>query len=210
MSRARVLIADNHKLVAEGLARLLGHRFDVVGIITEGSVLGDAAVQLRPDIVLLDVSMPGIGGIEALRQLKARRPECKTIMLTMQADARIAVEALRVGAVGVILKESTGNELVNAIDAVLTDRTYLPPRLTQGVLTFISGTASPEAVRLTRRQREVLRLVVQGKRAKEIAQILELSTRSVESVKYQLMQELNVHSTAALVRYAIQNELVVP
>jgi DNA-binding NarL/FixJ family response regulator len=209
VSRARLLIADDHKLVAEGLAHLLESRFDVVGTITDSSLLSDAAAQLRPDIVLLDVSMSGIGGIEALRQLKARRLECKIIMLTNQADARIAIEALRVGVSGFILKESTGDELLKAIEAVLTDRTYLPQRLTRDVLSIVSGAAAPDTVRLTRRQREVLRLVVLGKRAKEIAQILDLSPRSVESVKYQLMQELNVHSTAALVRYAIQNDLVV-
>jgi DNA-binding NarL/FixJ family response regulator len=127
----------------------------------------------------------------------------------MHGDPRLAVEALRSGADGFILKESSGDELLAAVDAVMKGRTYLTSTLTKDVLSMMSGPAEPGEVRLTPRQREVLRLIVQGQRVKEIAASLSLSPRSVEAVKYQVMQELNVHSTAELVRYAIQHDLVV-
>ncbi len=125
----------------------------------------------------------------------------------MHSDARLAVEALKAGASGFMLKESSGEELLAAVEAVLQGRTYLTPTLTKDVLSMMSDPAPPDRVHLTPRQREVLRLVVQGQRAKEIAATLDLSPRTIEAIKYQLMQELNVHSTAELVRYAMQNDL---
>lgn len=209
MSLPRTLIVDDHKLFAEGLAQVLRNCCDVVGTIGDGDLLLDAAANLHPDIVLLDVAMPNVGGLEALRRLKAKRSTAKVIVLTMHGDPRLAVEALRSGADGFILKESSGDELLAAVDAVMKGRTYLTSTLTKDVLSMMSGPAEPGEVRLTPRQREVLRLIVQGQRVKEIAASLSLSPRSVEAVKYQVMQELNVHSTAELVRYAIQHDLVV-
>jgi DNA-binding NarL/FixJ family response regulator len=131
-------------------------------------------------------------------------------MLTMHADPRMAVEALKAGASGFVLKESGRDELVAALDAVLQGRTYLTATLTKDVLSLMSGPADPAQVELTQRQREVLRLIVQGQRVKEIAAALDLSPRSVESIKYRMMQDLNVQSTAALVRYALENNIVAP
>ena len=207
MRLPRVLIVDDHRLFAEGLAQVIKDRFEIVGSIVDGSLLSEAVARLRPDVVLLDASMPHVGGLEALRRLKSRHLDTKTILLTMHADARLATEALRAGASGFVLKESSHEELLAAIDAVLDGRTYLTSMLTKEVLSLMAGPAEPGRVELTPRQREVLRLIVQGQRVKEIAASLDLSPRSVEAIKYRLMQDLNVHSTAALVRYALQHRL---
>ena len=158
--------------------------------------------------MLLDLSMPNVGGLEALSHRKDARAEYKTIVLTMHGDARLAIEALKAGASGFMLKESSGDELLTALDAVLQGRTYLTSTLTKDVLSLMADPLDSTGIRLTPRQREVLRLIVQGQRVKEIAGVLDLSPRSVESIKYHIMQELNVHSTAELVRYAIQHDLV--
>jgi DNA-binding NarL/FixJ family response regulator len=152
--------------------------------------------------------MPNVGGLEALGRRKSGRLDYKTIVLTMHGDARLAIEALKAGASGFVMKESSGEELLTALDAVLQGRTYLTSTLTKDVLALMAEPSQPGGIRLTTRQREVLRLIVQGQRVKEIAGILDLSPRSVESIKYHIMQELNVHSTAELVRYAIQHDLV--
>jgi DNA-binding NarL/FixJ family response regulator len=163
--------------------------------------------RLRPDVVLLDLSMAHVTGLEALRQLREQGIPFKAIVLTMYADANLAVEALKAGASGFVLKESSGEELVTAIDVVLGGGTYLASRMTKDIVTLMvgSGTSSPA---LTGLQKEVLRLIVRGQRAKEIAAALEISARSVEAIKYKMMQALGVHSTAELVRFAIERRLV--
>jgi DNA-binding NarL/FixJ family response regulator len=208
MSLPRVLIADDHMLFAEGLAQLLSGRFEVVGKVCDGSQVADAVEKLHPDVVLLDVSMPRVSGLDVLRQLKTRRAAVRAVVLTMHGDARLAVEALKAGAAGFVLKESSGDQLLTALDAVLQGRTYLTSTLTGEVLSLLSGQSEPATVKLTARQRDVLRLIVDGKRVKEVAELLELSPRTVEAIKYQMMQDLNVHSTATLVRYAIQHDLL--
>jgi DNA-binding NarL/FixJ family response regulator len=208
VSLPRVLIVDDHKLFADGLAQVLAGRYDVVGSLGDGSQLVEAASRLRPDVVLLDVSMPTMGGLEALLALKARKLQVRVIVVTMHADARLAAEALKAGACGFVLKESSRDELLAALDAVLQGRTYLTSSVTRDVLSLMSGPAPPDQVELTPRQREVLKLIVQGQRVKEIAAGLDLSPRSVEAIKYKIMQDLNLHSTAALVRYAIEHRLV--
>lgn len=208
MSLPKVLIVDDHKVVAEGLIRILGDRFEIVDTIMDGRLVLDVVSRLRPDIILMDLSMPNVSGLDAIRQLADHRVECKTIVLTMHADAALAVEALKAGASGYVLKESSTEELLSALHVVLQGGTYLASTLTKDILTLMVGATDPGSVELTTRQREVLRLIVQGQRAKEIAAILEMSTRSVEATKYRMMQALNVHSTAELVRYAIQHRLV--
>jgi DNA-binding NarL/FixJ family response regulator len=156
----------------------------------------------------MDISMPKLSGLEALRQLKAKQDQTKVIVLTMHAEAKLAAEALRVGAKGFLVKESSGAELINAVDAVLQGRTYLTSALTEDVLALTASPADPAAVTLSARQREVLRLIVNGQRMKEIAATLNLSPRTVETIKYDMMRDLNVHSTAELVRYAVENRLV--
>jgi len=201
--RTKVLLADDHAIVAEGLATLLKDHFDLLETVGDGSALIDAARKLRPDVIVTDMAMPVLSGLEALRRLKATRNEAKVIFLTMHADAQLATEAFRAGASGYVLKQSAGEELIAAIQEVLKGRTYLTPLITKNVIANLTE-ATPPTVKLTPRQREVLRLIADGRRMKEIGAILELSTRTVESHKYEMMRALGVQSTAELVRYAIQ------
>jgi DNA-binding NarL/FixJ family response regulator len=207
MNRPRVLIVDDHKVVAEGLHRLLDNEFEIVGTINDGASVLDAAVRLAPDVVLLDLSLPTISGLEALRQVKARL-DIKAIVLTMHADPDLAVEALKAGASGFVLKESSGEELLTALQVVLRGDTYLASALTKDVVQLMVGVADPARIALTPQQREVLRLIVQGQRAKEIAAVLNLSIGTVQNLKYAIMSALNVRSTAELVRYTVEHRLV--
>lgn len=208
MSRPRVLIVDDHRVVAEGLVRLLSDRFDVVDTINDGRLAVEAVSRLRPAVVLLDISMPFVSGLEVMRQLKRHRVDSRAIMLTMHADPDIAVAALKAGASGFVLKDASGDELVTALEVVLEGGVFLASGLTKDVVTLMVGTADPGRVELTAQQREVLRLIVRGQRAKEIASTLDMSVRAVEAMKYRMMQLLNVHSTAELVRYAVEHRLV--
>jgi DNA-binding NarL/FixJ family response regulator len=208
MRRTTVLLADDHAIVAEGLATLLHGPFELVGTVGDGSQLIQAARELQPDVIVADLAMPVMSGLEALRQLKAERLDAKVIFLTMHADAPLASEALRAGAAGYVLKQCAGEELIRAIQEVVEGRVYLTPRLTKDVLTTLTEPTPPPAVQLTPRQVEVLRLIAEGRRMKEIAATLQLSTRTVETHKYELMRALGVDSTAALVRYAMQLGLV--
>jgi len=205
--RTRVLLADDHAIVAQGLATLLKDHFDLVGTVGNGDELIDSARKLRPDVIVADIAMPVLSGLEALRRLKAMRSEAKVIFLTMHADAQLATEAFRAGASGYVLKQSAGEELIAAIREALQGRTYLTPLITKDVIASFTET-TPPTVKLTPRQREVLRLIAEGRRMKEIAAILDLSTRTVETHKYEMMRGLGVESTAELVRYAIQIGLV--
>jgi DNA-binding NarL/FixJ family response regulator len=208
MSVPKILIVDDHKVVAEGLVRLLSERFEIVGTINDGALVLDAVARLQPDVVIMDISMPNVSGLEATRQLTRRGRATKAIVLTMHADANLAVEALRAGASGFVLKEAPGEELLSALDVVLNGGTYLASGLTKEILILMVGAADPNRVELSAQQREVLRLIVRGLRAKEIATMLEMSTRSVDTIKQKTMQILNVHSTAELVRYAVEHRLV--
>ena len=206
--RPKVLLADDHAMVVEGLAALLNERFDLVGTVGDGSALLDAARKLRPDVIIADMAMPVLSGLEALRRLKAVKSAAKVIILTMHADPDLAAEAFRAGASGYVLKLSAGEELVTAIEDVVQGRTYLTPLITRDVISKLTEPAAKAAVKLSPRQREVLRFIAEGRRMKEIAAILDLSTRTVESHKYEMMRSLGVESTAELVRYAIQIGLI--
>jgi DNA-binding NarL/FixJ family response regulator len=208
MHLAKVLLADDHVIMAEGLATLLNGHVDVVGTVGDGRQLLEAARELRPDVIVADIAMPVLSGLEALRRLKAERIDAKVIFLTMHADAQLATEALRAGASGYVLKYSAGEELIRAIQEVVEGRVYLTPLLTKDVITTLTEPTTQPTVPLTPRQREVLRLIAEGQRMKEIAATLQLSTRTVETHKYEMMRALGVDSTAALVRYAIQLGLV--
>jgi DNA-binding NarL/FixJ family response regulator len=209
MNLPTVLIADDHKVVADGLVRLLDEQFDIVDTIHDGHRVLEAVSRLRPDVILLDISMPGLSGLEAMRQFSKHGIESKTIVLTMHADANLAVESLRAGARGFVLKESSGEELLTALTTVLTGGTYLASGLTKEILTLMVGAGGDNArLALSAQQRDVLRLIVRGHRAKEIGATLDISTRSVEATKYRMMQLFDVHSTAELVRYAIENRLI--
>jgi DNA-binding NarL/FixJ family response regulator len=206
--RTRVLLADDHAIVAEGLATLLKGHFELVGTVGNGNELIDLARKLRPDVIVTDIAMPVLGGLEALRRLKAAKSEAKVIFLTMHADAQLATEAFRAGASGYVLKQSAGEELIAAIQEVLQGKTYLTSLMTKGVIATFTESMPQAAVKLTPRQREVLQLIAEGRRMKEIGAILELSTRTVETHKYEMMRALKVESTAELVRYAVQIGLV--
>ena len=206
--RAKVMLADDHAIVVEGLATLLKEHFELVGTMSDGSELIGAAQRLRPDVIVADIAMPVMSGLEALRRLKAAKSAAKVIFLTMHADPQLATEAFRAGASGYVLKHSAGEELITAIRAVLQGRIYLTPLITKDVITTLTEPAPEPGVKLTPRQRDVLRLIAEGRRMKEIAAILKLSTRTVETHKYEMMRSLGLESTAELVRYAIQTGLV--
>jgi DNA-binding NarL/FixJ family response regulator len=208
VSPAKVLIVDDHRVVAEGLVQLLTGHFEIVDTINDGRFVVDAVLQHEPDVILLDASMPNVTGLEAMRRLRERGIAFKAIVLTMHADANLAVEALRTGASGFLLKEASGEELLTAIEVVLRGDTYLASGLTKEIVTLMVRTTEPSRVELTTQQREVLRLIVRGQRAKEIASALDASPRTIEATKHKIMQLLNVHSTAELVRYAIEHHLV--
>src|SRR5688572_28108163 len=199
MERPRLLIVDDHEIVIEALARLLRRRFDIIGTLTDGRRVVEEVGRLRPDVLLLDLSIPHVSGLEVLQRLNARQIPFKAVVLTMHADASLAVASLRMGASAFVLKESSGRELEKALQLVLEGRTYLSPQITKpAVLLMVQG-EDPAADALTERQMDVLRLVVRGQRAKEIAEALSLSTRAVEAIKYRVMQQLRVRSTAELV-----------
>lgn len=208
MNPARVLIVDDHRVVAEGLGRLLSGHFAVVETINDSRDIVNAVLERQPDVILLDASMPNVTGLEAMRRLKERGIAFKAIVLTMHADPSLAVEALKTGASGFVLKEASGEELLTAIEAVLSGNTYLASALTKEIVTLMVGATEPSRVELTTQQREVLRLIVRGLRTKEIAAALAASTRTIDATKHKIMQLLNVHSTAELVRYAVEHRLV--
>jgi DNA-binding NarL/FixJ family response regulator len=207
MRRPTILLADDHIAFTDGIVRILKDHFDVVGTVTDGSALADAASRLHPDVVVTDISMPTVSGLEALRQLKARHVGTKVIFLTMHADAGLAAEAFRLGAQGFVLKHSSADELVRAVQEVLQGHKYMSPVLTEEVLERMAQPAYSDAA-LSPRQKEVLRLIVNGHRMKEIASHLNLSPRTVETIKYEMMRDLRIHSTTELVRYAIEHRLV--
>lgn len=203
-----VLVADDHAIVKEGLVSLLkAHDFDVVGAVGDGQMLIDEARRLRPDVIVTDLTMPMLSGLDVLVLLKAERIDSKVVVLTMHNDGERVTQALRAGASGFLLKESAGEELVTAIHQALEGRVYLTPAVTQAVMDRMVAVAGRSEPALTSRQRDVLRLIVKGQRMKEIAAALKLSTRTVETHKYDMMQVLGVHSTAELVRYAIDHQL---
>ena len=204
--RPTVLIADDHTIVAEGLVKLLSERFDVVATVADGAALIEAAERLRPDIIITDLNMPSVGGLEAMARLKKRGATSKFVVLTMQREASVAAKAMRAGASAFLLKASAGDELIDAIDEVLNGRTYLSPAVTKDVLAAFDQVVSEE-VELTPRQRDVLRLIVEGRRMKEIASILDLSARTIETHKYEMMRVLGVQSTAELVALAVKRGL---
>ena len=210
-TRPRVLLADDHAIVTEGLKSILDPEFELVGTAEDGRNLIAAAEALQPDVIVADITMPHLNGLDAVRAIKERNVPTKVVFLTMHSDPDLATEAFRVGASGYVLKQSAGEELITAIHAVLQGEIYVTPELKQEVLEAPSRAGSdPDrtVVNLTARQREVLQLVAEGHTMKEIASALNVSTRTVESHKYDVMEKLGIGTTAELIQYAIQRGIV--
>ena len=210
-SRPRVLLADDHRMVAEALMSLLAPEFELVGVVEDGRALVEAAGTLRPDVIVADVSMPHLNGIDALIQLRQRGNRVPVVFLTMHKDASFARRALDAGASGFVLKHSAPAELLSAMRAALVGRTYLTPQLTAEVLELMKQ--GPQSVdgslaSLTPRQREVLQLLAEGQSAKQIGSALAISPRTVEFHKYQMMESLNLHTNAELIHFALKHGLV--
>lgn len=208
MNTPTVILADDHTLVLEGFRRLLETQCELLATVGDGQALLKAVAQHQPDIVILDISMPVMNGIEAARTLKAQFPSVKLVFVTMHADPAYIRAAFQAGASGYILKQSLGEELTHALHAVLKGQTYITPLIAKEVVeSTLNGDTQP-LVELTARQQEVLRLIVDGLSAKDIAGKLNISHRTVEFHKAQLMQQLHLHSTVELIRFALTNGLV--
>lgn len=208
-NRARLLIADDHVLLAEACKSLLEPEFEVVGIVANGRALLDAASDLNPHIVILDIGMPQLNGLDAGQQLKQTMPTVKLVYLTMSVEAEVAAEAFRRGASGYVLKSSGAEELTAAIRHVLKGESYLSPSITKGtVRQLLKDTQSYQEKRVTVRQSEVLQLLAEGKSMKEIAGVLNLKPGTVAFHKYRLMESLGLKTNAELLRYAIKHYMV--
>jgi DNA-binding NarL/FixJ family response regulator len=213
MKKPKVLLADDHSLVLEGFRRILEDECEIVGTVEDGRALLESAARLKPHVVLLDISMPLLNGIDATRQLKKTLPDVKVIFVTMHADPAYLNEAFKAGASGYLLKRSAGSELAQAIHSVLEGNYFVTPLLTKGLVTSAIGDAPIPATRqsvLTPRQREVLQLVAEGKAVKEIAQLLNISPKTVEFHKAQIMEQLDLRTTAELTKYAMAHGLTTP
>ena len=207
--RYRILLADDHTIVAEGLARLLETDFDLVARVENGQKAVQATRRLRPDVVLLDISMPGLNGIEAARAILQENAGAKVVFITMHADPMYVREAFRAGACGYILKRSAASEISVAIRTVMEGGRYLTPLLPDMNELMEDAAVGPDsAAALTTRQREVLQLVAGGRSAKEIATALTISVKTAEFHKQSLMRKLDLHSVVELTRYAIQHGIV--
>jgi len=210
-SRSRILIADDHNLVAELCKRLLETEFDVVGMVGDGRALVRAAGKLKPDVIIVDVAMPILNGLDAGRQVKEILPSVKLVYLTMNPDPEIAVEALARGASGYLIKTCASSEMVLAVREVLRGKTYLSRALSRDVIDVLRWQRKElvdENERLTERQREVLQLLAEGKVMKEVGGILNMTTRTVAYHKYRIMEILGAKSNAELVKYAVRSHIV--
>jgi DNA-binding NarL/FixJ family response regulator len=212
MNKPRVLIADDHRIFAEGLKRLLKEDFDIVEIVADGRQLVAAAEKLRPDAIVADISMPMLNGIDAVQQIKKVQPAIKVVFLTMHPDVGYAVRAFKEGASGYVLKNAAPDELITAIREGLKGKTYVTPMIAGKLLrAYESGSPTQieiDAARnLSSRMREVLQLLAEGHSIKEIASILNISAKTVEYHKYRMMEELGAKTTADLIRFAVKNGL---
>ena len=210
MIRPRVLLADDHTLLLEAFSKLLAEDCDIVGTVSDGRALIEAAKTLKPDVVVADIAMPLLNGIDATRQLKQLLPATKVVVLTMNEDPDLAVEAFRAGASGYLLKRSAASELLTAIREVMQRRSYVTPLVTAGFVGSIlqDPHKARSADQLTPRQREVLQLIAEGRSMKEIASILDVTPRTVAFHKYQMMEHLRIRTTAELIQFAIRHHIV--
>ena len=211
MKLPRIIVADDHALVAEALCKLAGSCSEIVATVGDGRALLEIAPTLKPDIVVLDLAMPLLNGLDAGRELKKRLPNVKIIFLTMNEDPDLAVEAMRSGASGYLLKQSAGSELLDAIRAATAGKAYITPKIARSMReSFIRdphGTRRDKSI--TPRQREVVQLVAEGKPMKTVADILKVTPRTVAFHKYRVMQDLGLKTNAELVQFAMRNKIIV-
>ena len=207
MKRIRVLLADDHKIVAEGLRSILEPEFELVGTVTDGRALIDATQELRPDVIVVDISMPLLNGIEAVSRIKKKAIKTKVIFLTMHSEVTYAARAMDAGASGYILKHAAPSELITAIRAAMQGKIFITPTIDEK-LSQACKTRKAPILKLSPRQREVLQLLAEGHSAKIVANILQVSPRTVEFHKYRMMEQLNLPTSAELVRYAIKQGIV--
>jgi DNA-binding NarL/FixJ family response regulator len=210
MIRARILLADDHTMICAGLQKILEPCYEVVGIVRDGRALLKAAAELQPDVVLLDIAMPLLNGLDAARELKKTMPPAKLIFLTMYTDSYIASEAFRLGASAFLSKNSLASELLPAVEKALSGKSYCTPQIARAIEK--SFERDPEAANrprhLSARQREVLQLIAEGCLMTEIASCLGISYRTVRFHKAEIMDELEINTNAELVQYAVKNGIV--
>lgn len=211
MNRPRILLADDHTMIVEALTHLLQREFDVVGTVADGRALLKAAAELRPEVVVVDIGMPLLNGLDAGEQLKALHPEIKVIYLTQNREPQVAAEAFRRKASGYLLKDSAASELTTAIREALCGRWYASPGVARGMAAASPDRDHDDRTRaLTAREREVLQLLAEGKSMKEVAAILDISARTVEFHKYRIMELIGAKTNAELVQYAVRHGLIAP
>jgi DNA-binding NarL/FixJ family response regulator len=209
MGRPRVLLADDHALLLGAFEKLLAPECDIVGQVCDGRALVAVASDLKPDVIVLDIGMPLLNGLEAGRQIKQTMRDVKLVFLTMNEDSDLAAEAFRAGASAYLLKRSAASELMVAIREVMQGRSYITPLVTQGLVGALLNVDQRNAsYTLTPRQREVLQLLAEGRSMKEVAAVLNLTARTVAFHKYRMMEQLKLKSTAELIQYAVKNHIV--
>ena len=210
MRRPRVLLAEDHRLLREAFVKLLEPHCDVVGAVADGRALLEAAPTLRPDVLVVDIAMPLLNGLDAARQVKRSMPSVKVIFLTVSEDPDLAAEAFRAGGSAFLLKNSAASELLQAMTDVMQGRSYVTPLATRDMVDNLMRRpeSSPGARELSPRQREVLQLLAEGRTMKEIASILKITARTVAFHKYSMMEHLGIKSSAELVQYAIKARIV--
>ncbi len=210
MSRTRILLADDHTMISAGFQKLLEPHYEVVGSVADGRALLKAAAELHPDVVLLDVGMPLLNGLDAARALKKTMPHVKLIFLTMNPDSDIAAEAFRVGASAYLLKNSQASELLQAVHDVVRGVSYVTPQISHAMEErFIRDPRSANRPReLTGRQREILQMLAEGRSMKEIAYVLQITHRTVRFHKARIMEELGITTNSELVKYALKQGII--
>jgi len=211
MNRKRVLLADDHAMFHEGLEKLLSPTYEIAGRVQDGRSLVEAAGELLPDLIVADISMPELNGIEAIREMRSAGLDPKVVLLTMHEDADYAIEALHEGALGYVVKHAASSELLSALEEALHGRMFVTPRVAKEVFSTLSNSNQAPAAgsrEPTPRQRDVLRLLAKGCSAKETARRLGVSQRTVEHHKYNMMAQMGIKTTAGLIQYAVKRGLI--
>ncbi len=209
MAGPRVLLADDHNLLLGAFEKLLSDECEIVGTVSDGRALIEAAAKLKPDVIVLDIAMPLLNGLDAGRQIKQKQKSIKLVYVTMNEDAELAAEAFRAGASAYLLKRSAASELLAAIREVMKGRSYVTPLVTAGLVgSFMTAATGKPPHELSPRQREVLQLLAEGHSMKQVASLLSVTPRTVAFHKYRMMEQLKIRSSAELIRFAIKHNLV--